>query len=371
MLCHCPDGDVILPKEYIQLPLGLKLWPKELRTGGRRLKEGYLFSLLENSTDSYRFNALLDASKVGAFFHSLVACLPEEAFLILEFYQDQGRKKPEEEMVSSIYYSPYLPTREILEFIEPFLPRLVHDGFVGFGLANNRAGMEFFYSEEKILTCFTGEHLRITDLLARHGLHYRPHMSFPTDLGHDHLSLLCHSRYRLPPPFAEMPEADLDYQRFCKRIVDEMEMYPVEETLAFFLSKKEQDHIEARLLADEEFADFAEEDFGSLLLDWNDFVSECTDGFDGDLWEYRQCLKLRDMFQYVLDGVPADLSRKLLEIIADADSRFQKLLVDCRKRLDPPGYAGAGEDRFWYRGIVGNQGACLRRDLIRQGWFKP
>jgi len=360
-----------LPKEHIRLPLGLRLWPKEVRAGGRRLKEGYLFSLLENSTDSYRFNALLDASKVRDCFHALSLCLPEEAFLILEFYQDQGRRKADEEMVSSIFYSPYMPTGEILEFLEPFLPRLVHDGFVGFGLANNRAGMEFFYSEEKILTCFSGEHLRITDLLARHGLPYRPHMSFPTDLGHDHLSLLCHSRYRLPAPFAEMAEADLDYQRFCHQIIEELEMYPVEETLAFFLSKKEQDHIEARLLADEGFAEFAEEDFGSLLLDWNDFVSECEEGFEGDLWEYRQCLRLRDMFQYVLDGIPAALAQKLQEIIAPADSRLQKVLVDRRKRLDPPGYACGGKERFWYLGIVGNQGVCLRRDLIRQGWFKP
>ncbi len=360
-----------MPKEQIHLPLGLRLWPRDLRAGSRRLKEGYLFSLLENSTDSYRFNALLDASKVGAFFHSLCNCFPEEAFLILEFYQDKGGRKKNEESPSSIYYSPYMPTGEIFEAIDPFLPRLIHDGFVGFGLANNRAGMEFFYSEEKVLSCFTGEHLRITDLFARHGLPYRPHMTFPTDLGHDHLSLLCHSRYRLPTHFASMSDAELDYQRFCTLITEELEMYPVEETLAFFLSRKDQDLIEARLLAHEEFAEFAEEDFGTLLLDWSDFVSECEDSFDGDMWEYRQGLKLRDMFQYVLDGVPPALKKKLREIIIDPDHRFQNLLIDRRKRLDPPGYAAAGEECFWYRGIVGNQGAYLRRDLIRQGWFKP
>ena len=357
-----------MPKEKIHLPLGLRLWPKELRAGGRRLKEGYLFSLLENSTDSYRFNALLDASKVSGFFHSLASCLPEEAFLILEFYQDKGERKTEE-MPSTIYYSPYMPTREILDSIDPFLPRLVNDGFVGFGLANNRAGMEFFYSEEKILSCFTGEHLRITDLFARHGLPYRPHMSFPTDLGHDHLSLLCHSRYCLPAPFADMSDADLDYQRFCTQITEELEMYPVEETLAFFLSKRDQDVIEARLLENEEFAEFAEEDFGTLLLDWNDFVSECEEGFEGDLWEYRQGLLLRDMFQHVLDGVPPALNKNC-STSSPSDSRFQKLLIDRRKRLDPPGFAG-GEESFWYHGMVAKQGVCLRRDLIRHGWFKP
>ncbi len=360
-----------MPKENIQLPLGIRLWPKERRGGSRRLKEGYLFSPLENSSDSYRFSALINAAKVPGLFRSLLSCLPGESFLILEFYQEERDKSPNEEMVPSIFYSPYLPTEEILETLEPFLPRLIHDGFVGFGLANNRAGMEFFYSEEKVLTCFTGDHLRITDLLARHGLPYRPHMCFPTDLGHDHLSLLCHPRFSLPAPFAEMAESELDYLHFCSRITEELEMYPVEETLAFFLSKKEQDQIEARLLAHEEFAEFAEEDFGSLLLDWNDFVSECEEGFDGDLWEYRQGLKLRDMIQYCTDGLPPILQHKLQEILSDADGRFQKLLVDRRKRLDPPGYLGAGEDRFWYRGMVSNQGAYLRRDLIRQGWFKP
>ncbi|MBE0597226.1 MAG: hypothetical protein IH614_08155 [Desulfuromonadales bacterium] len=359
-----------MPKEQFDFPLGIRLWPSEVRSGGRRLKEGYLFSALEQSTDSYRFNALVGASKATALIRALGNCLPPESFLILEFYPEQGEKQAEEP-VPTVYYSPYLPTQEIITTLEPYLPRLIHDGFVGFGLANNRAGFEFFYSEEKVLTCFAGDHLRLTDLFSRHGLPFRPHMTFPSDLGHDHLSLLCHPRYCLPAPFATMGERELDYLQFCGEITDQLEMYPVEESLSFFLSRRDQDLIEARLRSHEEFIEFAEEDFGSLLLDWNDFVLECEEGFTGDLWEYRQGLKLRDMVEFVMQGVPSTLRSRLLEIVTEADGRFQKLLIDQRKRLDSPAVAPASEDRFWYRGVVRNQGVFLRRDLIRQGWFKP
>lgn len=353
------------------LPLGIRLWPSELRLRRRPLREGYCFSLLENSTDSYRFTALAGAGKVAEIFRAFADCLPEEAFLILEFYEEASGKDAEEQPVPTVFYSPYLPKEEILSTLEPYFPRLVHDGFVGFGLANNRAGLELFYSEEKVLTCFTGNHIRVMDLMGRNGLPHDPEIVFPTDLGHDHLSLLCHPRSALPEPFAAMDEATLDYVQFCTELTDLLDMYQVEETLSFFLSQKEQDAIEECLLKHPEFAEFAEEDFGSLLLDWNDFVSECEDGFEGDLWEYRQGLKLRDMIQYVAEGVPPAIGGKLLEIIAEADDRLLKNLVDGRKRLDPPADIPVRDDRFWYRGMVRNQGAYLRRDLIRQGWFKP
>jgi hypothetical protein len=77
------------------------------------------------------------------------------------------------------------------------------------------------------------------------------------------------------------------------------------------------------------------------------------------------------MIQHVAESVPKALSEKILEIVADADSRLRKDLVDVRKRLDPPAELRVRADNFWYRGIVRNQGVYLRRDLIRQGWYKP
>jgi hypothetical protein len=362
-----------LVNETLKYPLGIRLWQSEMRTDQHRLREGYAFALLENCSDSYRFTALADASRVADIVRSFASCLPEEAFFILEFYQDfqDDKEDDSEDPVPTVYYSPYLPTEELLSTIEPYLHRLIHDGFVGFGLANNRAGMELFYSEEKVLTSFTSNHIRIMDLFTRHGLTHQPDLLHPADYGHDHLSLLCHPRETLPEPFSTMPESELDYIHFCGELTEMLDMYPVEESLSFFLSKKDQDAIEKRLANHPDFDEYCDEDFGSLLLDWNDFVNECEAVFEGDLWEYRQGLNLRDMIQYVVEGVSATLRQKILDIVAEADERFQKNLVDRRKRLDPPGDLPVREDRFWYRGMVRNQGTYLRRDLIRQGWYKP
>ena len=357
--------------EVLQLPLGIRIWESELKNQSQPFREGYTFALLDNSTDSYRFTAVAGPERVGAIFREFARALPEEGFLILEFYEDEIDPGAEDHPAPSVYYSPYLPPQDILSALEVYLPRLLHDGFVGFGLANNREGVELFYSEEKVLTCFTGNHLRFMDLLAGQQLPYVAEPTFPTDLGHDHFSLLCHPRQTLPAPFAAMSDRDLDYVHFCRELVDDLEMYPVEETLSFFLSKREQDEIEARLVSADDFCDFAEEDFGSLLLDWNDFVNECETGFEGDLWEYRMGLKLRDMIQFVVEGTLPALAAKILEIIAEADSKFRRVLTDLRKRLDPPDDGPVREDRFWYQGVVRNQGVHLRRDLIRHGWFKP
>lgn len=358
-------------RDSFDYPLGIRPWPSLLRLRRNRLREGYTFNLLENSTDAYRFTALAGAAKINGLFQSFARLLPDEAFFILEYY-DQSEEVPDDpDQGPAVYYSPYLPVGELLEILTPFLPRLIHDGFVGFGLANNRAGLELFYSEEKVLTCFTDNHIRLMDLFARHQVPHREQLLFPSDFGHDHLSLLCHHRLNLPAPFASMSRQELDYAYFCAELIDTLEMYPVEETLSFFLSRREQELIDARLVCCPEFEAFAGEDFGALLLDWNDFVSECEAAFEGDLWEYREGLKMRDLIQYVAEGVDPALASKLLEIVADADDRFRQLLVDSRKRLDPPSTTPLGSDRFWCHGVVRNQGVHLRRDLIRQGWFKP
>lgn len=357
--------------EGFDYPLGIRPWPGLLRVRRNRLREGYTCNLLEHSSDAYRFTAMVGASKVADLIRAFARLLPEEAFAILEFYEEKDGADSSQPAEPTVYYSPYLPVAELFETFDPYLSRLIHDGFVGFGFANNRIGMEFFYSEEKVLTCFTDNHIRLMDLFARYQIPHRENLLFPGDFGHDHLSLLCHHRLTLPEPFAAMSDRSLDYSHFCPELVERLEMYPVEESLSFFLSRREQDQIEAILLSREEFAGLAEEDFGALLLDWHDFVVECEVGFDGDLWEYQQGLRLRDLIQFVAEQAPPALSGKLLEIINDADSRFRQLLVDRRKRIDPPDPIPLGDDRFWCHGVVKNQGTRLRRDLIRVGWFKP
>jgi hypothetical protein len=360
-----------LSERLLELPLGLRLWPQKAEAEPLRFVEGYTFSPLEHTADSYRFSIMVNADRIQEVLAALAPKLPEETFFILEYYQEEPSAEQSQDPTPTVYYSPYLPTREIFDVIDPFLPRLIHDGFVGFGLANNREGIELFYSEEKVLTCFTGNHLRITDLLASMQIPHRIDLQFPTDIGHDHLSLLCHQRKSLPEPFFSMSENELDYASFCEELTEILDMYPVEDDFAFFLSKKEQDQIEARLAEHPEYSEFADEDFGGLLLDWNDFVEECAAAFQGDLWEYRQGLKLRDLIEFVIAGVSQPLSTKIVEIVSEADQKLQQNLGDRRKRLDPPGDAlPIREDRFWYQGIVRNQGVPLRRDLIRQGWYK-
>lgn len=353
-------------------PLGLRPWPNPLRLRRPLLKPGFTLEPLENSGDAYRLNAIIPAGKVFDFVLEFARSIPDEAFFILEFYENCGQLPIHDDQVPTAYYSPYLPIPEILASLEPYLARLIHDGFVGFGLANNRVGVEMFYSEEKVLTCFTDNHLRLTDLFARHGLPHREHLPLPSDFGHDHLSLLCHHRGRLPEPFASMPDKELDFLVFCRELVEQLEMYPVEETLSFFLSRKEQEQIATRLAERPDFLEFIdEEDFGVLLFDWNDFVSECEAGFDGDLIDYQIGLKLRDVLEFVAEGMSIELQQKLREITADADERFRQLLTDQRKRFDPPTDIAMRADRFWCHGIIAKPGASLRRDLIRAGWFKP
>jgi len=352
-------------------PLGIQLWSNDPKARSHRQREGYTYALLDNSSDAYRFTAVAGAGKIREIFHAFAALLGDEAFLILEYYPESDNGEPAGERPEpQVFYSPYIPIRELLEELEPYFERMVHDGFVGFGLANNRAGAELFYSEEKVLTCFSGNHIRIMDLFNRYGLRYDAQQLFPSDFGHDHLSLLCHARTTLPEPLRSMDDDFLDYLHFCAELCDQLDMYPVEETLSFFFSGNEQTVIEQVLKGRHGYEEFAEEDFGTLLLDWDDFVNECQASFEGDLWEYRQGLRIRDVIQYVADQVGPPLRDKILEIVTDPDERFRQTLIDQRKRIDAPGVTPLGEAPFWYRGVVRNQGVHLRRDLIRQGWFQ-
>ena len=59
--------------------------------------------------------------------------------------------------------------------------------------------------------------------------------------------------------------------------------------------------------------DYAEEDFGDLLLDWNLFVEECAQTFEGGLQDYRENLNGRNVIQYVMENSPALLADMIPE----------------------------------------------------------
>jgi hypothetical protein len=357
--------------EQFQSPVGFRRW---LRQSGAAQQEGYDLALLEDCENAYRLTAVAGAARIPQLIRDFARFLPGEAFCILEYYPEPERvltsrsSVPDEHPAPEVFYSPYLPVDEILNQLSPYLERLIHDGFIGFGLANNRAGLEMFYSEEKVLTFFTDNHLRLCDFLNRNRIPYRPDLSLPSDFGHDHLSLLGLPREQLPPSLAALDETELDALNFCHHLVEELDMYPVEEGLSFFLTRKEQAQV-AEIMERNRFDDLAELEFGGLLLDWSDFVTECENGFEGDLQDYRQALRVRDCIQHVIEVVPAELSRKIGKIIAEPDSSFQNILTDRRKRIDTPSRPELRQERFWYQGVIRNQGIILRRDLIRKGWF--
>ena len=358
--------------DVLELPVGLRRWPTEHCT--LLQKEGFELALLEDCDNAYRFTATVGAEKVAAIFRDFSRYLNDEAFFILEHYpEDMMPSRPSsslERPTPTVHYSPYLPTTELLQITAPYLERMIHDGFVGFGIANNRQGLELFYSEEKVLTFFTDNHLRLSNFLYRHQIPYCQKLVLPADFGHDHLSLLGFPTKQLPQKLQHLSDKELDANIFCAELIEQLDMYQVEEGLSFFLTRKEQDQI--ALLMQNEIKDenLAEIDFGSLLLDWSDFVSECEAGFEGDLWEYRQGLRIRDVIQQIIEVSPQHLADKIVSIVSDPDQIFQTVLTDRRKRLDPPSEPNLQQERFWYQGMVSKQSIDLRRDLIRQGWFK-
>jgi len=354
------------------LPVGLRRWDSDDHLNNPQ--EGFEFSLLEDCDNAYRFTAVTAAAKVPSIFRRFSRFLNDEAFFILEYYPEAtllSRPSSTNERPSpAVFYSPYMPTGVILNIVAPYLDRMIHDGFVGFGLANNRTGLELFYSEEKVLTFFTDNHLRITTFLNEQQIPGTDHLALPQDFGHDHLSLLSVPRDELPEPLNKFSDEDLNSAYFCEDLTDLLDMYEVEEGLSFFLTRKEQDDIAALIKAKLGDHDFAEAEFGGLLLDWSDFVTECEHSFDGDLWEYKQGLKIRDAIQLVIEQAPTPLAEKILSIVTEPDRTFANILIDRRQRIDAPRDHRLSQERFWYQGVVRNQGCDLRRDLIRSGWFK-
>lgn len=356
---------------HVRLPLGIRHWPGI--PSKKPHAEGFELSLLDDCDNAYRFTAVASVEKIERIFRDFCRFVPEEAFFILEYYPDDAllsrSSNSNQRPAPAVYYSPYLPTDQILTTVAPYIERLIHDGFIGFGLANNRKGLEFFYSEEKILTFFTDNHLRLSDFLHGHDIRYKDNLTLPSEFGHDHLSLFGYPRELLTDSLAGLAAGELDATAFCQELVDTLDMYEVEEGLSFFLTRKEQEQIAKLIekkLPDHEFADI---EFGGLLLDWSDFVSECQDGFEGDLWEYKQCLKIRDAIQLVIECAEPELTDKLLSIVSEPDELFRQILTDRRKRLDAPEELAIRNERFWYQGVICKQGSDLRRDLIRHGWF--
>ena len=355
----------------LEFPAGIRCWQDNDTVPQ---DERFEYSLLEDCDNAYRFTAIATVSKIEAIFNHFPRFLGEESFFILEYYPEESLlSRPSgknDRPIPSVFYSPYLTTDFILRNTKPYITRMIHDGFVGFGIANNRKGLELFYSEEKVLTFFTDNHIRLSNFLHHHQIHHSHNLILPADYGHDHLSLLGFPQKSLPESLAHFSNNELDATIFCRELLDQLDMYQVEEGLSFFLTRKEQEQIEALTKSKLPEHELSEVEFGGLLLDWSDFVTECEHTFDGDLWEYKQGLIIRDAIQLVIEVAPKLLADKIISIVSEPDKTFKKILVDRRKRLDSPTEMKLRKNRFWYQGMVQKQGSELRRDLIRHGWFK-
>ncbi|MCK4502415.1 MAG: hypothetical protein KAU22_05225 [Desulfuromonadales bacterium] len=357
--------------DQLKLPAGIRRWQSS--DNSPQQFEGFEYALLDKCANAYRFSALATVGKIDSIFSQFARFFPEEAFFILEYYPEEANlSRPsgkDKRPIPAVFYSPYLATDLILRNVIPYIDRMTHDGFVGFGIANNRLGLEFFYSEEKVLTFFTDNHLRLSNFLHKFQIKPNSNLIFPADFGHDHISLLGLPQQQLPEALQSLSSNELDANLFCQEMVKQLDMYQVEEGLSFFLTRKEQQQIEKLIKIKLPDHELSEVEFGGLLLDWSDFVTECEHTFTGDLWEYKQGLVIRDMIQLVIEIAPDQLANKITDIVIEPDTSFKQILVDRRKRLDPPTGMKLQRNRFWYQGMVQNQGCDLRRDLIRNGWF--
>lgn len=352
-------------------PCGLSVWASELCRPEFRLRQGFCYTHLEECKDAFRFAVLADSDKLPALFHDCSSLVSEESFFVLEYYPDKFLLADNDKPIEpTVFYSPYLATNDILAMIEPYLSRLIHDGFVGFGLANSRLGAELFYSEEKAFTCFTANHIRTMNILARHGLNHRNELLFPADFAHDHLSLVSLEGKQRPAQLRSFTPQQLDYINFCGELVEMFEMQPTTSNDDFFLSCKEQDAIETFLGCQPDLNWNGDEEFINLLLDWKDFVDECCEGFNGSLDDYYRGLKIRDIIARVVDQTDNTTRDKLLKFISEADNTFRSQLVETsRKMFNDANCDLFRQQRFWRWGVTRNHGSTLRRDLIRNGWY--
>ncbi len=355
----------------LKLPAGIRRWQDNTKNFLQR--EGFEYSLLDDCDNAYRFTSVAAVDKIESIFNHFTRFISDESFFILEYYPEEiflsRPSDSDQRPIPAVFYSPYLPTGFILKHVAPYINRMIHDGFVGFGIANNRKGLEFFYSEEKILTFFTDNYLRLSNFLHQHEIPHSDNLVLTADYGHDHLSLSGLPQNLLPESLHGFANNELDATIFCRELIENLDMYQVEEGLSFFLTRKEQGQIEELIQSKLPNHEMSEVEFGGLLLDWSDFVTECEHTFGGDLWEYKQGLMIRDTIQLVIEVAPKLLADKITTIVSEPDNTFRKILIDRRKRLDPPTEIKLTQTPFWYHGMVQNQGSDLRRDLIRHGWF--
>ena len=97
----------------------------------------------------------------------------------------------------------------------------------------------------------------------------------------------------------------------------------------------------------------------ALLICWQEFIKDCTVGYDWDLYEYDIDLSVRAALDVILNAkaLQAHAEHKVFtERVAQLDLAFKQLLRDDAEREDL--------STWWERGILKKAGAAYAVDLM-------
>ena len=307
---------------------------------------------MENSVGAYQFAIsgppLLIIELIKSFFDRY-----DISFLILE-HHDEDAETGELAENHALFCSPGVEENGISAAIMHMLPSIIENQYIGLGFAGSDRGFEAFVSSDGMISLFVDNYLQMTDLLSRSGFRHQKEFAIPVEEN-----------------FYPSPSQKREASTVVSSLVEMLGMYPIDEPVIIFFSSQEQLMMDRCLKQHIAFSDYSGDDFEGFLAEWADFVYECEEGFEATIWDYNDGLNIRDLIEHIIRNVGSPLDEKIGDAIIDYDNRFDAILVDRDRNIDPPRDVYIdGDIPFWYRGIPKKYGTELRRDLIRCGWYE-
>jgi len=134
------------------------------------LQSGYVKSASQVKKYSAEYQISLSTEKIEAFVNALVGrILPDRIFAILEWF-DISRSA--QGACERSFQTPFLPREQIIAALQPYMFRLVNDGFVafGFGWCDSSSNEEVFVGTKKIISIMTSKSDAVDDVLRQFGI---------------------------------------------------------------------------------------------------------------------------------------------------------------------------------------------------------
>jgi hypothetical protein len=100
---------------------------------------------------------------------------------------------------------------------------------------------------------------------------------------------------------------------------------------------------------------------GSLLGDWQRFVTAVERGYDDSIYEYTNDLSVRDRLERVVAGASPGLRDQLERAVAEDDRRFTAATEEAARPL------GATRTTWWWRRVPVRRVGELADDLESLG----